>query len=77
MHRWCPHYCAGQIESSVVEAIMSWKEKTPDGPETPVVTEQSLKGAGKGAESPGALYEQQVPHTGQRHQQDKTWNLGQ
>ncbi len=68
----CRHHSGGQIENSTVKEITPREEEAPNGPETPAVTEQSLKGVGKGGESPGALYIQEGPHAGQRHHQDKT-----
>lgn len=76
MYHCCPHHSGGQIENFMVKEITP-REEAPNGPETPAVIEQSLQGAGKGAEGPGALYEKEIPHTGQRHHQDKTGNLGQ
>ena len=75
----CPHHSGRQIESSTVQEVSSREKvmEAPGGSETPEVTEQSVKGTRNGAEGPGALCKQKIPSTGQRHQQDQTWKLGQ
>lgn len=74
MYQCCPHHSGGQ--NSMEEEITPGQLGAPHCLRTPAVAEQSLKGAGKGAEVLGALYEQESPHAGQRHHQDKMWNLG-
>lgn len=72
MYHCYPHHSGRQIESSTVKEIMPREEEAPSRSETPVVTEQSLKGARNGAESPGALYKEKIPCAGQHQQQDRT-----
>lgn len=75
MYRCCPHCSRGQIDKSRVEAISPGGAEAPHSPLAPVVTHHSLKGARKWAEAPGVLNTQEIPHAGQCHHQDKSWDL--
>lgn len=47
MYHRCPQHSGGQIENFRVEEITPGEVEAPHSPRTTVVTQQSLKGAGK------------------------------